>query len=129
MSETNGATPPRRRLSARRKTEVIDLELEDGTVKTLVVKELMGTGREEFMQLQASKIRTDAQGNPVGVRDTKGITVKLLSLGLYEPDAVEHLTEAAVRALQLPSRTEDELVTMITEMSALTKPAEEAAKN
>lgn len=123
MSEQNGNS--KRRFSGRRWQEEIEIELSDGSVKTLIVRELMGDQRDEFLSYQASRVKLAKDGTPTGLRDLKGTTVKLLSLGLYEPDAAIPLTEEQVRSLKLPSRVETDLVELISQKSGLIKPEKE----
>src|SRR5690348_8501370 len=101
MSENK---PKKRRLSAVRWQEEIDIELGSGEAKTIIVKELMGDQRDAFLNHQASKVKTNKDGIPIGVRDVSGNTTMLLSKALFEPGKEEPMTEAEIKALKLPSR-------------------------
>lgn len=119
-----------KRLSARRKMEEYELELENGTVVPVVLHELMGDARDEFMAFNAGKMKFDKKGRPQGVGDVRGVTYKLLSLGLWGTKEGRYLTEDEVRAMNLPGRVLGELAQTLSVMSGLAEGDEEAnAKN
>jgi len=122
MTESNGRT----RLSARRKEVEVDIEEDDGSVRTYTVRELNGTLRDQFfdsMNRRATGITSE------GVRSFKtfkGMYSDLLSLSLF--DAHDQPVPADT-IQQWPSSTQEELFRIASQLSGLDRKAVERAKN
>ena len=75
--------PAKKSYSVKRKMMEVDIELEDGTVKECVIKEMMGDALNEWTELQQGRARQDRQGNSFLAPIPK-IHARLISLCLYD---------------------------------------------
>lgn len=117
-----------RRFSNRRKEEAFEVELEDGTILKLVARELMGDDREEYITFQAGRMKLDKRGRPVGMGDAKGVSLKLMSLGLYDASTLARITEEQLESWKLTGRVQGDICAILIQMSGLGDDAEEDAK-
>lgn len=74
------------RFSLVRKEEKVILDCEDGTEKTVTVREVTGQGREEYMTLMMSKVRLGPDGKPQGLKNFSGLHTKLLEMSLFDEE-------------------------------------------
>lgn len=120
----NGSAP--KRFSKRRVEIPFEIEEKDGAVTPYVLKALDGPGREDFMSFMAAKARLDKSGNPTGLKDMKGMTLRLLSHTVFKPDG-SPVPEAEIATW--PGPVQGELFDDAQRISGLNKRAEEEAKN
>ena len=113
------------RVSCRRKEVPIILETEEGE-KRLVLREMTGKMRDEYLQGISGKMRYDSQGKPSGLKSFKDLQADLLSFCLYDGDDCVKIEEIR----ELPASAQKELFVKAQELNALDeKDLEEAAKN
>jgi hypothetical protein len=122
MSETNGEV---KRYSLKRKVVVIELEGEDGTVSACELREMNGTERDRFLNTSNRRLKTDSQGNAVGVSDFNGIYADLIAQCLYREGALVPKSEI----LNFPASLQADLHRICQEINSLGDKAREAAKN
>ncbi len=116
----------KKRLSLRRKEEEVEIEMEDGSIQTFVVKELLGPERDKFMNLMNTRMSIDAKGNPTGIKDVTGLQSSLLSMAVFGPNG-KPFTQQEIDTW--PAFTQTELFSIAQELSGLNKKAEGDAKN
>lgn len=87
-----------RRLSKRVRSTPFDIEDPDQVddkgapkVVRVVVKGLSGPDRAEWVDYQSKLTRYGDDGRPVGIKDTKGVTTKLLGMTLFYADGGDHV--------------------------------------
>lgn len=74
------------KVSARRKSLDIELEMEDGTINKCTMRELMGPQRDAHLTKQAGRLRMGSDGKPSQIRDMAGFQCDLLAMCLYKED-------------------------------------------
>lgn len=73
------------KVSLRRKSEPVVIELEDGTEVTYSVREMTGAQMEEYTTKSSSKLDFDPKSGEVRqIKDYKGLYSLLLSYTLYD---------------------------------------------
>jgi hypothetical protein len=125
MSESNGQT--RKKFALKLKEELVDIEDKDGLVVTYVVREMDGPLLEEFMASGSSRMKLDAKGNAVGVKNMKGINADLISRHLFRQSDNMQVTAETVKSW--PSSVQLGLAKLCAELSGLSEKALEEAKN
>lgn len=102
------------------------MEMEDGSERHLVLREMHGTGRDAYLQSMAGRMRTDAKGNIIGVKNFDGLQASLLSKCLY--DEVDELV--SVKEIQaFPTKAVITLFKAAQKLNGLEQDAEDDAKN
>jgi hypothetical protein len=107
--------PKKKKLSKRRKTEQVEIEEEDGTSKSYVLTEVMGDQRDVFQNLIGSKTRYNEAGNPIGMKDSKGIATRLIAMHITDATTGESIKEEEIN--KWPSSTQLELVQICNRLS------------
>lgn len=74
------------KVSVLRKSQPVDLEVEEGQEIRIYVKEMTGAQRDEYFNKTSQRTRTDTNGEVVGVKDFKGLYSTLLSFCVYDTD-------------------------------------------
>jgi hypothetical protein len=74
------------KISVLRKSQPVDLEVEEGMVTRYYVKEMTGAQRDEYFNKTAQRTKTDANGEVIGLRDYKGMYSTLLSFCIYDAE-------------------------------------------
>lgn len=74
------------KISVLRKSQPVDLEIEEGMVARYYVKEMTGAQRDEYFNKTSQVAKTDASGTVVGVKDYKGLYSSLLAFCMYDSD-------------------------------------------
>jgi hypothetical protein len=116
-----------KRFSLSRKTETIELEQENGTIRTVIVTELDGTSRDRFMTNMAGRMRVGPDGKPQGLKNFDGFQSQLLAMSLVDADTGKLIPEVEIRSW--PGSLQTELFLIAQEISGLNRGSEEAAKN
>lgn len=122
MTESNG----RIRLSTRRKEVEVDVEENDGTIRTYTVRELSGALRDQFFDSMNRRSTGVTQDGIRSFKTFKGMYSDLLTLSLF--DAHDQPVPAAI-IQDWPSSTQEALFRIASELSGLDKKAAEKAKN
>lgn len=94
------------KVSVIRKSQPIDIEIEEGKDMRLYVKEMTGAQRDDYFNRAAKKTKTNAQGDVIGFSDYSGSLSLLLSYCLYDADGklipektIQEWPDAAQKAL------------------------------
>ena len=64
----------------------VEIENEDGTVSTYILKEMDGSQRSTFLNDSTRRIKLKPNGEPESVSDYKHMQENALTLCLYDPD-------------------------------------------
>ena len=64
----------------------VEIENEDGSVSTYVLKEMDGAKRSTFLNDQSWRVKLKPDGEPESVSDYKHMQENALTLCLYDPD-------------------------------------------
>lgn len=107
----------RRKIAVSRKEEEVDLVGADGGEVTVVIKELDGPQRNQYMEMTARRVdRSSGPDNPV-VSDFDDFGIDLLAMCMYKDG---HLVKAdEIKAFSSSALTE--LFDIATELSGLNK--------
>jgi hypothetical protein len=98
----------------------------NGKEEKFMMRELSGEARDRYLQDLGSRMRTDKDGKPAGMRDYKNLQATLLSLGLFHSDG----KPVDIKTIQKwPARVQKQLHEKLTQMSGLDDDAEDDAKN
>lgn len=108
------------RISILRKSQPVDLEVEEGSVVRYFVKEMSGAQRDEYLNKTAQKSRLDANGEVVGLKDYKGLYSNLLAFCLYD-DGGKLVPESKIQ--EWPDAAQRALYEMANELNGMAKPA------
>lgn len=105
----------------------IPIKLKDvhGIVKTYTLREMAGVQRDKWLNSMGSRLRTDKNGNVLGVRVFDNLQASLIAKCLYD-DRGELVPEEVIA--KWPSSAQKILFQKCQEMNALTDEGEEAAK-
>jgi hypothetical protein len=114
------------KVTAKRKQIPVELELEAGVVEQLVLQELVGSERGQYLNTMSKRMKFDDTGKPVGVSTFDGLEAALLSLCLVDKDG-QKVSQERIQAL--PSSTVSVLFTEAQKMNGLGAPGEAASKN
>lgn len=136
---------PKRYSKALKQVPII-LE-EDGTEEIYILQEVIGADRDSYLTSLSGRVRTDAEGKAVGVKNFDGMQASLLCRSLFFGEEVEEengdededapkvyrpVTDAKGRMKPVPmsviqswaSRIQDDLFKQAKEMSSLDDKAE-----
>lgn len=114
------------KLTLKLKTIPIELEQEDGLVKTFVLQELTGAERDVYVDLMVKRVKTNARGEPTGIRSAEGMQAQLLARCLRDEDG----GKLEVKEIQnFPSTTLNDLFDLAQELNGLGEEAEDQVKN
>ena len=107
----------------------IPVELEDeGKVSTkYTLKEMMSDEKDAYLQWQNGKIKTDRDGNPIGVTDFKRFQANLVARCLFENNTGQRVTEEEI-GTKFPTSVVQALFEACQKLNALTKEGAEEAK-
>lgn len=120
--------------------EILDLGLREelvqlrdpqsGQVSTYVLVELDGTQRDAYLNAVAARMRTNAQGQPAGVKNFTGLQADLLSRSLFSQasDGSRKPVDAAT-IQKWPARVQAALHKKAKALSALDDEADAKAGN
>lgn len=74
------------KISVLRKSQPVDVEVEDGALVRYYVKEMTGAQRDSYFNKTAQKTRTDDKGEVVSMKDYSGLYSTLLAFCVYDSD-------------------------------------------
>lgn len=126
VKRTEEKTSQKKRYSRIRKKLEIEIEEEDGTVKTYTLQEMSGTQRDKFMNKMSNRTKFDNKGNFLGFKDFDGFQSSLITLCLFDEDG-KPVDEATIKLY--PSSQQAGLFEDCQVLCALGKKGEEEAKN
>lgn len=111
------------KLSLKLKSEQVELE-----GKTYMLNELTGQQRDGYLNVSAQRVKTDATGKPIGIKNFDGLQTHLISLSLRDSEG-KPVPETEIKTW--PATTVESLYAAAQTLSALVvnDKAEEAAKN
>jgi hypothetical protein len=102
------------------------LKNKEGQVEIWTIRELDGEGRGEYSDYQAKRTKFDFEtGKPTGIKDTKGLEIKLVSLCLFDPRGIQ-ADEKMVS--KFPGKLIKKLAFIAARISGLDEKAEARAK-
>lgn len=107
------------------KTRPVSFKTKDGVIKG-EMRELDGTGRDEWITFVQSKAKFGPDGKPSGTKDFKGVYSFLLSRTLFKEDG-KPFTEKDINSWS--SSAQDKLFKASQKLSGVDAEAEETAKN
>lgn len=107
----------KKKLSARRKEEAVDIENIDGSVVEWTVREMDGDTRDEYMKTRQANFHHDKQGQETGVKDTKDLLTNLLKFCLFTAADNKPVPVEVIRPL--PTTTQQELFQMALVVNGL----------
>ena len=99
------------------------LEMEDGTERSLMLREMIGKERDKHLQSMASKVRLNAKGEVVGLKTFDGLQAGLLARCLYD-ESGELLPIEEIQGF--PTTTQVALFNVAQEIKGLNLTVEEA---
>jgi hypothetical protein len=114
------------RLSRRRKTKVIEIENDDGSVTKYVLKELNGTLRDAWLNRMSRSVKSD--GVKGTVKDYTGLYAALISACLYTTDLGASVPVGEKTIQEWSSSCQEELFEICQKMNGLDKKSEEDEK-
>lgn len=111
-----------------RREKKIKIEDGNGDTKGYVIREMMGTDRDKWLNTMATRMKVDNKGNSLGVREFDGLQSSLISRCLYNESGALVLIEVISR---YPASVQKSLFSLCEELNSLgdVKKAEETAKN
>lgn len=112
-------------ISILRKSQPVDLEIEEGKQVRFYVKEMSGAQRDEYLNKTAQKSRLDEKGDVVGLKDYRGLYSNLLSFCLYDADA-KPVAESKIQ--EWPDAAQKALYEMANDINGMSKPDSEGAE-
>lgn len=112
-------------ISILRKSQPVDLEVEQGKVARFYVKEMSGAQRDEYLNKTAQKSRLDEKGDVVGLKDYRGLYSNLLSFCLYDADA-KPVAESKIQ--EWPDAAQKALYEMANDVNGMSKPDSDGAE-
>lgn len=110
------------KISVLRKSQPVDLEIEEGMVARYYVKEMTGAQRDEYFNRMANKTVKDASGEVVGMKDFKGLYSSLLSFTVYDS---EHKPVAEAKIQDWPDTAQKALFDLARDINGLVKEGDE----
>lgn len=123
--ESNGVTPIR--ISLRRKTIPVELELEDGKVVNWSLKEMTGGQRDAFLNITGKRMKTNRTGTSTIIKNYEGLHAELICRCLYD-DQEKPVSKSFVQT-KINSYAQAVLYAQCRELCGLTEEAQEAEKN
>ena len=114
------------RVSLKCEEVPVILEAEDGTERTLVLREMVGKDRDAHLQSMAGKMKMNATGQVIGVKSFDGLQASLLARCLYDENG-ELVPQKEIQSF--PTRTQIALFEVAQEINGLNREAQENAKN
>jgi hypothetical protein len=118
---------PIQRYSLKRREKIIELEDADGEIVVVILREMIGPQREEFENIMSGRMTIDANGNPVGTKDARGLASDLISRHAILQKNGQPINAALID--QWPSSTQVAIAAECAKLSGLDKKAQESAKN
>jgi len=103
----------------------VEIEKEDGQVTKMVLMELNGDQRGDYLNSMSERMNIGPDGKPTGVPDFKGLESNLLSKCLVDENG-KPVTVEFVQAL--PASTIQGLFEAASDLSGLTETAAEEVK-
>jgi hypothetical protein len=113
------------KISVLRKSQPVDLEVEEGAVARHFVKEMTGSQRDEYFNKTNSKVVKDGRGEVVDMKDYKGLYSTLLSFCVYGPDD-KLVPESQIQ--QWPDTAQKALFEVARELNGLGKKDDESGE-
>lgn len=74
------------KISVLRKSQPVDVEVDDGNLVRYYVKEMTGAQRDQYFNKTAAKTKTDEKGEVVSMKDYNGLYSTLLAFCVYDSD-------------------------------------------
>ncbi len=111
MSDT-----PTPKFKLSRKTLPVTIEDAEGVEQSYTMQELSGKDRDLFMKKLSDKARLNDKGEPIGFKDSMGLTSYLLSLSLLD-SAGKKVDQNTIDTW--PASTSDGLAKLSYELSAI----------
>lgn len=105
----------------------ITIEDKDGKPEKFILRELGAEAREEYMNFQAQKAKYGADGKVTGIKDIKGLEIKLVAASLFDLKGA-NVNEQVIRAT-FPGSLTKQLASIAARISGLDEKAEDRAKN
>lgn len=105
----------------------IKIKHKDGTIHPYVIRELGSEARETYLDFQAGKAKYSGKGEVTGIKDIKGLEIKLVAACLFD-DMGGSVNENVIRAT-FPGKTTKMLSAIAARISGLDQQAEARAKN
>ena len=112
-------------ISILRKSQPVDLEVEEGKQVRFFVKEMSGAQRDEYLNKTAQKSRLDEKGDVVGLKDYRGLYSNLLSFCLYDAEG-KLVPESKIQ--EWPDAAQKALYEMANDINGMSKPDSEGAE-
>lgn len=84
------------KISVIRKSQPVNLEVEEGKEVLIYIKEMTGAQRDEYFNRMAARTKLDEKGEVIGVKDYKGLYSGLLSLCTYDAQG-KQVTEKEIQ--------------------------------
>lgn len=114
------------RFVLRRKEVPVEMEMEDGTVKSYTLREMEGRDRDAYLNSMGDRMKFSNNGKVIGLKSFDGHQGKLLTRCLYD----EHGELVALKDCQsFPTSVLDALFKRAEKLNALDVKSEEDEKN
>lgn len=114
------------RVLCKRKEVPVVLERENGEERHVLLREMSGKMRDDYLTGIAGKMRYNSQGKPAGLKSFQDLQAGLLSFCLYEGEELVPLKEIR----EFPASVQKTLFEKAQKMNALEKEdLEETVKN
>lgn len=124
---TTTSTPDKIRVTRIRKKLEVTITDENGTDHDFWLLEMVGSQRDHYLSGQATKLKFNDKGQPVGVTDVNGSQTGLIAKCLYKDEkGKEPVPEKEI--VQFPGEAIDTLFVACRKLNALDKKSEEEEK-
>lgn len=109
-----------RRFSLKKKVIKLELEFEDGTIHNCELRACSGDDRDAFIDLTSKRMKTDNQGNAIGMSSYAGIQPNLINKCLFDMTAGgEQVSQEEIG--RWPGDVQTEIFLLAQQLSALDK--------
>lgn len=108
------------------KEEVVTLKDKSGNTTEFKIREMSGALRDKWMNTMGSRLKSDVNGKPVGMRDFTGIQSSLIALCLFD-SAGNSVPETTIAAW--PASAQKMLFEICQKINGMDEASAEAEKN
>lgn len=110
----------------RRQEKKLKITKLDGTAANWTLREIDGSQRVLYMNMMGTKMKTDADGKAVGIKDYTGVETNLIAMCLFDEKG-ESVGEAEIK--KFPSQVQSNLYLACMKLCGLMDAAKDEVKN
>lgn len=108
------------------KEEAVTIKDKSGNTTEFKIREMSGALRDKWMNTMGSRLKSDANGKPIGMRDFTGIQSSLIALCLFD-SAGNSIPENTIAAW--PASAQKALFEICQKINGMDEASAEAEKN